>query len=702
MKHYTSIIFFSLLFSLSCLADNKKDCICDGTCGDDNPTGTENPQPHPGDDASATEQRSSDPNELIGPSGYDTLRWVSINDVLNYIIYFENDPNFATVPAQVVDVRVNLINRQTMVSFNVGEYGFANQVFDNGIGGSFCKARLDLRDSMSIYVDFLAGLDIERFDAFWRFSSIDPASGYAVYEADKGLLPVNDSTHIGEGFVNFSIRPSDDMQTGDTLSLMAKILFDQNDTIPTNRWCNRIDAGAPTSKVFAQQDEQNQLLYHLSFSAQDDTGGCGVKHVVLYVSDYLGIWQEYAVCPVDTTIDFKVENGQSYSLMAIGEDYVGNREIFKPIPDTVLNKTMAPEGLMLSTQSFGEDLAVGDYIATISTLNARDGETFVYALAEGDGAIHNDLFYVDGDQLRLKESLRCAADSVYKIRLSTTDRGGLKFSKAFTLNMSYAFGRPKTDTLAVTICEGDTLFFHDEPYTKAGPYLITVPQEFMCDSTYLLQLTVLPVPQKPVLTVIGDTMWVSSAETGNQWHYADGSYVQNATERDFVPSGPGTYYVTVDNGNCSSEPSASFEILSAYTVTVLSADETKGTATGGGEYAFLSKVPLTAIAAEGHHFVQWSDGVTEAERIVTVCAKDTTYTATFAPNIYHIDALSANEEMGKTEGTGDYEYKSDVTLKATANTGYHFTKWTDGIGTAQRTVTVGLGDAQYVAEFDFN
>lgn len=43
-------------------------------------------------------------------------------------------------------------------------------------------------------------------------------------------------------------------------------------------------------------------------------------------------------------------------------------------------------------------------------------------------------------------------------------------------------------------------------------------------------------------------------------------------------------------------------------------------------------VRITATAKEGYHFVQWSDGNTEKERVVTVSA-DAHYTAIFAPNI---------------------------------------------------------------------
>ena len=106
------------------------------------------------------------------------------------------------------------------------------------------STRMDLRDSMLIYVDLTAGLDVERRQAFWRFSSINPDNGYAPWQVDRGMLPVNDSTHVGEGFVTFHIQPGTEMQTGDTISLRADIVFDQNAPIPPPPGCVTGDAGA--------------------------------------------------------------------------------------------------------------------------------------------------------------------------------------------------------------------------------------------------------------------------------------------------------------------------------------------------------------------------------------------------------------------------------------------------------------------------
>lgn len=68
--------------------------------------------------------------------------------------------------------------------------------------------------------------------------------------------------------------------------------------------------------------------------------------------------------------------------------------------------------------------------------------------------------------------------------------------------------------------------------------------------------------------------------------------------------------------------------INQYTLTVLSADETMGTVTGGGLYDYNTAHTITASPNPGFKFVKWNDDNTNASREVTVTA-DVTYTATF-------------------------------------------------------------------------
>lgn len=497
---------------------------------------------------------SVDPNEIIGPIGVDSVRWISVNDILNYTIMFENDPEFATAAAQRVDVRFIFPNKALQKNFGIGTYCFSNMSFNVENSPNAYQNRINLVDSLGIYVDVIGGLDVIKNQGFWNFSTIDPETGYAPWEHDKGMLQVNDSTHVGEGFVTFSIKPLPNMQTGDTISIQANIVFDDNDTIPTNRWCNMIDAGMPVSKTIAVVNPENPSFYNVSFESSDDKGGSGVGKIALYLANNAGLYEEYGVYEPDSIVSFPIEQGKQYKLFSIATDRTGNMEPLKYTPDVVINFNQAPTDLLLSNTIFQDDIEPDGFIAELSSVDDDDDVEFTYALAEGEGAIHNDMFAVVGNRLHANDCFKCANDTIYNIRLSTTDNGGLSFSKAFTLNMLRVLDQPEPKILDVNICEGEEYEFFGEYYDKTGTYTHRTPNDFMCDSIHVLNLRINPIPEPPTITISGKSTLASSVERGNQW-YKDDDPIDGATEQVYEATETGYYYVTASNGTCESDPS---------------------------------------------------------------------------------------------------------------------------------------------------
>ena len=276
MKTYK--VFFLLIvafiFSPSVLAQ------CPDPGGDDGSSGGSGGiTPHPGPGTKIPIEASRDPNEIIGPTAFmsftsigDTVRWISAEQRMPYTIYFENDPELATAAAQVVSVRLKLDRLMNMADFAVGSFGFGSQIFSVEGNPLSYQTRLDLRDEMNLYVDVVAGIDIVSGEAFWIFSSIDPATGIAPTETNRGFLAINDSTHAGEGFVTFSIKPKTALcHTGDSIHAQATIVFDINEPIVTNRWVNAVDAVPPTSSMEVVQETADSL--YIAFSGTDDATG---------------------------------------------------------------------------------------------------------------------------------------------------------------------------------------------------------------------------------------------------------------------------------------------------------------------------------------------------------------------------------------------------------------------------------------------
>ena len=113
-----------------------------------------------------------------------------------------------------------------------------------------------------------------------------------------------------------------------------------------------------------------------------------------------------------------------------------------------------------------------------------------------------------------------------------------------------------------------------------------------------------------------------------------------------------------------------------YTITV-TCNSQQGTVSGSGVYAEGTLVTLTATAYKHYNFTQWTDGNTDNPRKITA-ERDATYTAEFAIDQHFITA-TCDPQQGSITGTGTYDYGTLVTLTATANNGYEFLQWSNGI-----------------------
>ena len=290
-----------------------------------------------------------DPNDITGPEGYDTLHWIRKDEQMPFMIRFENDPEFATAAAQVVTINQPVHPNLNIFSFRLGDFGFGDFTFNVPANTTFYTQRLDVRDSLGIFVDVVAGIDIIKNELFWIFESIDPITGTAPLDATLGFLPVNDSIRrLGEGFVNYTILPKTSITSGDTITAQASIVFDINEAIETNIWKNTIDALPPVSNVvdnFSSYSDTTSIP--IIFNGSDDPDGSGIRSFKLYYSKNNAPFELYQEFSADTMATFTATSGY-YRFYSIAEDFVGNQEPQKTVPDAevtiISNLKFAVEG----------------------------------------------------------------------------------------------------------------------------------------------------------------------------------------------------------------------------------------------------------------------------------------------------------------------------------------------------------------------
>ena len=162
-----------------------------------------------------------------------------------------------------------------------------------------------------------------------------------------------------------------------------------------------------------------------------------------------------------------------------------------------------------------------------------------------------------------------------------------------------------------------------------------------------------------------------------------------------VSTNPNYSFTVTENATYTAYFSA--EPVTYYTITVNASPSNGGTVTGGGTYPAGSSVTLTATPNNGYAFSQWQDGSTANPRTITVNG-DATYTASFTQLQYTITTNVSPAGAGTVTGGGAYHYGEQVTLTATANSGYEFQGWSDGVTNNPRTITV-TGNATYTAVF---
>ncbi|MBX9782098.1 MAG: T9SS type A sorting domain-containing protein [Chitinophagaceae bacterium] len=317
----------------------KPDCPQNGNPGGsrDKPRLTPNPVSGEFEVISA-----SDPNEIIGPAGEPNKRWVSVKDRLPYTVTYENE-KAATAPAKYVKVFVPVHNKMDASSFELKNLGFNSLTFTVPPATASSYQRLDCRDSLGLFVDMTAGYDVVKNQFFWEFQSIDPVTLLPPADPLKGFLLRQDSANslYGHGFVNFSIKPVPNAQTLDSILAQASIIFDTNDTIPTNIEKNTIDALAPTSNLNNLGANYTGQV-PLSWSGADDVNGCGVRSYTLYVStDGINFnIVRSGITRTDTT--FTGNPNTRYYFFVLATDTVGNTKVLRPgaIKSTLLGTAL--------------------------------------------------------------------------------------------------------------------------------------------------------------------------------------------------------------------------------------------------------------------------------------------------------------------------------------------------------------------------
>ena len=160
------------------------------------------------------------------------------------------------------------------------------------------------------------------------------------------------------------------------------------------------------------------------------------------------------------------------------------------------------------------------------------------------------------------------------------------------------------------------------------------------------------------------TATANSGYIFNNWT-KDGNVASTNANYTFTVTSGGTYVANF-SGN-------------TFQITATADPCAGGIITGAGTYNYGASCTLTATAATGYTFVNWTKNGSQVSTNTSysfTVTESATYAAHFAPNSYTI-TNSANPSSGGTvTGDGVYNYGASCTLTAVPAMGYTFINWT--------------------------
>jgi len=268
---------------------------------------------------------SLDPNEIVGPAGFNMQNYVSDNIGFNYAIYFENLKS-ATAPAQevvIVDtLDPNVFDFQTF-SFGRVTWG-GNQIIPLPNLKEF-TIDVSLKPKNPNLLRINGSFDTTTGIVRWHFMTLDSAKMDFPEDPMGGFLPPNVNSPEGEGSVSFKINKKNSLVHNTELKNKAVITFDFNQPIETNTYINHLDLIPPTSKLthIYKISYMQPNYYKITGTASDDGSGVAYRTVFASIND--GEYFPLATMNSDE-IFVQLEPDSVYKFYSIAVDSVGNFE----------------------------------------------------------------------------------------------------------------------------------------------------------------------------------------------------------------------------------------------------------------------------------------------------------------------------------------------------------------------------------------
>ena len=512
---------------------------------------------------------------------------------------------------------------------------------------------------------------------------------HATLKADKATASVGDTVNLSstmdENYVlatyttnidvkwidsNRFIMPDEAVTVGNT-AFAAKPVpyfegFEEGNTDQKNvaGWLQQSESGSNSWVANTTQTDRNRTPYAGSWNA------------TLYYSNTDWLFQALTL-----------EAGENYALSLYARQ---DMNITSYANITAALGDACNKNAMTTTILPATGLTNGDYQLLTDTFQVAETKAYVLGIK---GYISGAPYYISMDNIHVSQEVYPLKDSLF---FDVLTEDAVRTALA-TLMLTAVDTKGNTKHTFDNLAENWVLDLvsHKATYTVADSLL---PMGyFFADSTATIIVNLI---DKHTVT-IGET--VNGSVSGESGTFDYGKVIT-------LTATPAEHYHFVKWSNGATDATYTFTLtgdttltaefaINQHTVTIGEAVNGSVTGTTSGTYDYGKVVTLIATAAEHYHFVQWSNGATDATYTFTLTG-DTTLTAEFAINQHTVTIGEAVH--GSVSGeSGTFDYGTKVTLTATHEVGYHFVQWSDGTTDATYTFTL-TSDTTLTAEFAIN
>ncbi|GHT43431.1 hypothetical protein FACS189438_0600 [Bacteroidia bacterium] len=285
---------------------------------------------------------SLDPNEILGPSGYGEQNFIQKKSHLNYALYFENDAEKATAPAQEIFLTDTLdLAKFNPEEFSFGTFTFRDMTIEAIPGVTEFSKDVDMRErGENIIVRISATFDKEKGIIHWHLIALDPETMDLTESPYLGILYPNTTPPIGDGNVTYRIGVKDGLPDGTVIKNQAYIIFDLNEPIATNVYINTFDYSKPKSRMSTTYKIVDNTNIEVSWSGSDT--GSGIRDYTVYVSDNNGEYRIWQSGTTETAV-FEGAAGHRYAFYVVATDNAGNVETKERATELTVSTTVGIE-----------------------------------------------------------------------------------------------------------------------------------------------------------------------------------------------------------------------------------------------------------------------------------------------------------------------------------------------------------------------